>query len=1030
MDGNASLSSGSESATNDETAEDESEDEGECDSEENDSEESDYDTEDEVDSEPIRPVLIQSTEAPDQLEVDTSEKLCAPTSLPLCLCLNARSVYNKKSNLKNILNTIAPCITIISESWERRALSLTEFLDSEHFSCVSFCRGRDDLTWTLPGPKVGGGAAIVYNNTRFAPEEEMIKVPDGVEAAWVILTPKQLDSRLQKVKRICVGSIYISPKSKYKDTTIEHIIHTIHTMRAKYNNEIHFYIGGDFNRVNVKQVLRSYCSLQQVCSVPTRQGATLELILTDLHTFYHPPTCLPPLKVDQGVKGQDSDHSILVWAPKASSRFKVEREKRKIVTRPLPQSQIDRFCSEFTQHKWLDVILAKDPNEKVEIFHKYLRTMLDKYFPEKTINVTNLDKEWLSPTLKLLLRQAQREMVRNGKSNKYRKLRNQFRRNKRKAIKSFYKHFVEELKQTKPSKYFQMLKKLGGMEQRINGKLEIECLKDMTDQEGAEAIAKEFAKVSQEYEPIKMEELPCYLPARAPEQVNIFQVLSKIKSLKKTKSTLPIDLPDKLRDECALDIAEPLTNIINSCLREGVFPIMWRREWVTPVPKFKGSLKTLNDVRKIASTSDYPKIFEKFLIEWIFEDIGTKININQFAGKKGVGTEHMIVCLVDRVESLLDKPGMRAVIAASTDWAAAFSRTDPTLSVKKMIKMGIRESLIPILVQFLSDRQMTVQFNSKTSKMYTLIGGGPQGSQNGQNTYICASDDNADHVPIDDQFKYCDDLEVLELVLLGDILTEYDFKQHVASDVGLNQKFLDSNGCKMQQNLDTIAKWTDDNLMQLNEEKSNYIIFTKAREEFAARLTLNNKLLERKNVTKLVGVWLEEKGGWARNTAEICKSAYAKISMLTKLKYAGVSTKDLVETYSLFIRSRAEYVSVAFHSSLTKKQERAIERIQSTCLKVILGEKYLSYEDALLKTGLKTLKQRREEKCLSFSLKCIKHPQLKRLFPLNDNPHLLRNKDKFKVNFAHTESYRKSAIPYCQQLLNKHMRNQVPVVDK
>ena len=49
--------------------------------------------------------------------------------------------------------------------------------------------------------------------------------------------------------------------------------------------------------------------------------------------------------------------------------------------------------------------------------------------------------------------------------------------------------------------------------------------------------------------------------------------------------------------------------------------------------------------------------------------------------------------------------------------------------------------------------------------------------------------------------------------------------------------------------------------MQLNEEKSNYIIFTKAREEFAARHTLNEKLLERKKVTKIVGVFLEEKGG-------------------------------------------------------------------------------------------------------------------------------------------------------------------------
>ena len=82
--------------------------------------------------------------------------------------------------------------------------------------------------------------------------------------------------------------------------------------------------------------------------------------------------------------------------------------------------------------------------------------------------------------------------------------------------------------------------------------------------------------------------------------------------------------------------------------------------------------------------------------------------------------------------------------------------------------------------------------------------------------------------------------------------------------------------------------------------------------------------------------------------------------------------------------------------------------------------KLSDFEEALLKAGLKTLKQRREEKCLLFSLKCLKHPQLKRLFPPNENPHSLRNKDEFKVNFAHTEHYRKTAIPYCQQMLNNH----------
>jgi hypothetical protein len=85
-----------------------------------------------------------------------------------------------------------------------------------------------------------------------------------------------------------------------------------------------------------------------------------------------------------------------------------------------------------------------------------------------------------------------------------------------------------------------------------------------------------------------------------------------------------VDIPYKLRKECALDIAETLTNIINSCLQIGTFPVMRRREWVTPVPKLKGNLKTCKDTRKIASTSDYPKNFQQFVFEWIMEDIEEK----------------------------------------------------------------------------------------------------------------------------------------------------------------------------------------------------------------------------------------------------------------------------------------------------------------------------------------------------------------------------------------------------------------------
>ena len=102
------------------------------------------------------------------------------------------------------------------------------------------------------------------------------------------------------------------------------------------------------------------------------------------------------------------------------------------------------------------------------------------------------------------------------------------------------------------------------------------------------------------------------------------------------------------------------------------------------------------------------------------------------------------------------------MIAASVDWASALSRTDPTKTVAKFIKMGVRPSIVNILIEFLEDRQMTVNFNGKESSLFPLVGGGPQGSWTGQAAYIVASDDNADCVPEDDQFKYSDDLSILE----------------------------------------------------------------------------------------------------------------------------------------------------------------------------------------------------------------------------------------------------------------------------
>ena len=306
--------------------------------------------------------------------------------------------------------------------------------------------------------------------------------------------------------------------------------------------------------------------------------------------------------------------------------------------------------------------------------------------------------------------------------------------------------------------------------------------------------------------------------------------------------------------------------------------------------------KNIKDLCKISSTSDYSKIFESFLKDWIIEDVFDKLDVGQFGGRKGIGTEHMIVSILDRILKLLDKhPDKSAVIAASLDWAAAFDRQDPTLAIKKFIEMGVRPSLIPVLISYLSHRKMKVKFNEEESDWLDLVGGGPQGTLLGQIEYIIQSNNNADSISEEDRFKYIDDLTMLQLVCLSGLLSDYNFANHVASDIAVDQKYLPPSSYKIQNQLDSITNWSKENLMELNEQKCNYLIFSRTQDKFITRLKVNNQLIDQIPVTQLLGVWISEDLSWSKNTKELCRKAYSRMTMLTKLKYVGVKIKDLLD---------------------------------------------------------------------------------------------------------------------------------------
>ena len=229
-------------------------------------------------------------------------------------------------------------------------------------------------------------------------------------------------------------------------------------------------------------------------------------------------------------------------------------------------------------------------------------------------------------------------------------------------------------------------------------------------------------------------------------------------------------------------------------------------------------------------------------------------------------------------------------------------------------------------------------------------------------------------MPEDQRFKFVDDLTMLEIVNLVSIgISTYNFKNHIASDIAIDQNYINSENLQSQSYLDKISEWTEQNEMKLNVQKSNILIFNASKNyQFTTRLQLENFILEILEDTKLLGVQISSDLTWHKNTKRLISKAYQRTIILRKLFEFNVPVKDLVNIYVLFIRSMLEQACVVWHSSITEGESEDIERVQKICLKIILKDKYESYEKALEITKLKMLSYRRTQLCIKFAKRCVK----------------------------------------------------------
>ena len=94
----------------------------------------------------------------------------------------------------------------------------------------------------------------------------------------------------------------------------------------------------------------------------------------------------------------------------------------------------------------------------------------------------------------------------------------------------------------------------------------------------------------------------------------------------------------------------------------------------------------------------------------------------------------------------------------------------------------------------------------------------------------------------------------------------------------------------------------------------------------------------------------------------------------------GATKSEMLDVYMKQVRSILELAVPVWHPGLTNQEVINLERVQKCAFHIILGQQYISYEQAINTLGCDSLNNRRQKLCKNFAKKAKKHSKYKYWF--------------------------------------------------
>ena len=168
---------------------------------------------------------------------------------------------------------------------------------------------------------------------------------------------------------------------------------------------------------------------------------------------------------------------------------------------------------------------------------------------------------------------------------------------------------------------------------------------------------------------------------------------------------------------------------------------------------------------------------------------------------------------------------------------------------------------------------------------------------------------------------------------------------------------------------------------------------------------------------KILGVHFSNNPDMSAQVEAICRKFKARIWTLRHLHHRDFTQEELLRVNKSTILPCHDYCSNVFHSSLTLYQTVVLERLQAKALKAIYRYEP-SYGELVEKSGLTTLRARREHRELVFARKCSVLSRFSGWFPTKTSTRHTRENVRFEEKFARTHKCHNSPMFSMRRKLN------------